>query len=138
MIRGLTSLLIVMGRAIGEKNQHVLETYILWKNTPLAMREPRTKGTFAKKHGVSEQTLGVWDKLAEPEELSGEDEFKLWMAHLRKQVYADNCPVQRQQLYSQLKGYMVERKEVKLLVLTADDIIKAEAEAKRELGLMET
>ncbi len=126
--------LFVMDK-VAPRNQRLIETYFLWKRTPFALQEPKTKAAFARKHGLHEVTLQQWDKL-----LAGRDdneqppatEHEILMMDLKNRVSEKDCPASVIALYVDLKGYRTKEKEAEI-VLTADDIIKASIKADKYL-----
>lgn len=83
-----------------------------WGNLPKEARQPNTVRALSRQEKLSPTTVTAILKGSSQVKDGGENEYDTFMAHLEVEVYKLNCPVRRQELYAQLKGWKVEKQEV--------------------------
>ena len=114
-----------------------LERYRDWLATPEEARTPLTKIGIARVLGVHITTLTNWDKeLVKPRSAYNSDQFLADKTSIADAALLRACEkhnAQALRTYYQLTKRLIEQSEVKVLVLTADDIAKAYFEADRKL-----
>jgi len=119
---------------IKTRHNKELEKYILWVRLPQEERVPKHKKDMAKHLGVHIETIYNWDKkLAKLQSSTPLSEFDKFIDMVRQRAFSPKTPTKERELYADLMGWRVKKEEVKLLVLTADDIAKANFKAEREL-----
>ena len=62
-----------------------------------------------------------------------EEDWEKFMTHLYAGIMVPGAPASKMELYTKLKGRLVEKHEVKVGQLTADEITKRNIEADRQL-----
>ena len=117
----------------------VRKLYDEWKLIPKKKREPRTKRAFALEHGIVEQTLSNWDKKVtdldrQIDDLSVEEQIKVFKTLMFKIVQNPGAPSMDRKLFAQMHGLITDKSEVKVEIgLTADEITRRNLEAERQL-----
>lgn len=110
-----------------------------WLTTSEDTREPPTMGELGLKLRVSESTLNRWKKAEESikprlDELNVTERDKLFGDLLFQLAMNPATAAKYKELYARYRGMLVDKIETKMrLELSADDIIRRNLEAERQL-----